>query len=169
MSRYIKFLLTAVTKKWNKNANYLKSCCAWFVMTHFSSEKCLNHQHISINCLGAEWHFRSGSTEVAKQVVLTVKEVITILYKAATGNGNGPVRKIVLWAKLFCEWCCLLGRRILGSCCHLSCAGSPSQLTASLLLWCSWSVLAKRNITTVGWALMQVRRTRFTWKKLESW
>lgn len=67
---------------------------------NFSSEKRLNHKYFSIDRLGAEWHFRSESTEEAKQVALTVKELITMLYKATTGNSNVSVRKIVLWAVL---------------------------------------------------------------------
>lgn len=52
--------------------------------------------YFSINSLGTEQYFRKGSTEVPKQVTLPVKQVIKMLYKATTLNGNVAVNDIVL-------------------------------------------------------------------------
>lgn len=70
----------------------------------FSAEK---WKCFSINCLCSGWHFRSGSTEVAEQVALAVKQVISVFYKAAIGNGNVSVSKIVF------EQNCFVSRAVL--------------------------------------------------------
>lgn len=51
--------------------------------------------YFSINYLGTQQYFRKGSTEVPKQVALAVKQVIKMLYKATTHNGNVVVNDIV--------------------------------------------------------------------------
>lgn len=127
----------------------------WYysVITPGPQSQVLKSPYLLINHLGTEG--RKGNTEMRKQIALTIKQVIKMLYKATTCNCNVAVNDIILWVM------------------RAALLLDPWQLLFFLLhrvLICfnmMWLVrISEKKYYHSGTILMQLWETRLNWKKL---